>query len=49
MRIIALRALTMIVNARVQVRLGAIDVRAKLVAQRAARKQRNDPSLRQIQ
>jgi hypothetical protein len=35
---------TVIVNARVQARLSAIDTRAKLVP-RATQKQRNDPSL----
>jgi hypothetical protein len=44
-----LRPLAVIVNARVQVRLGAIDARAKLAPKRATRKQGNDPSLPQVQ
>jgi hypothetical protein len=36
---------TVIVNARVQARLSAIDTRAKVVPPRATRKQRNAPSL----
>ena len=35
-----------IMDAGVQARLSAIDARAKLVSERATRKQRNDPSLR---
>jgi hypothetical protein len=40
-----LQPLTVVVNARVQARLGAIDARAKLVPERATWKEWNDPSL----